>query len=87
MATPLLAFRRPATLAIPPGAPPLLAAVLLAVECASSVSELATWWQTHQGALRRLGRAELAEAVAAKDRRKLQLARQAPRWEPQHEAA
>lgn len=83
----LFTFQQPRTVALPPAASPLLASVLLAIDCAASVSELAAWWQAHQPALRRLGRPELAEAVAAKDARKLHLARQMPRWEPRHEAA
>lgn len=74
MSDPLLAFRHPAPpLEIPPGASPLLATILLSIECACSVSDLAAWWQAHQLALRRLDHAELAEAVAAKDKQKREL--------------
>lgn len=66
----LFAFPEPHRIALPEGASPLLAAILLAIECAPSVESLATWWRDHQPALRRLTPAELATAIAAKDARK-----------------
>lgn len=66
----LLAFRQPHTVALPPGASPLLAAILLAIDCARDVPALATWWREHQHALRHLTPAELAQAIAAKDEKK-----------------
>lgn len=83
MSDPLLAFRHPAPpLQIPPGASPLLASILLAIECCECVADLADWWRTHQPALRRLPRADLAEAVARKDARKLALAPPTPKATP-----
>lgn len=40
---------------------------------ADTVDDLAWWWAQHKPALRRLTAAELAIAVAAKDRRKADL--------------
>lgn len=61
--------------AIPPNAgSPLLAAILLAIGLARDTEALAMWWAVHKPALRRLEPAELAEAIAAKDRRKAALA-------------
>jgi len=65
----LFQFRQPPPLA-PPGASCLLAAILLAIDLARSAEALALWWRDHQPALRRLSTAELAVAIAAKDRAK-----------------
>lgn len=53
---------------------PALACILLALDLARSVDDLAGWWKSHQPALRILADDELAEAVAAKDRRKVEVA-------------
>lgn len=70
MTAPLLAFQRPPTWQPPADASQLLACILLAIECASDVAHLAAWWREHQHALRHLTRAELAQAIAAKDEKK-----------------
>lgn len=87
MTAPLFAFAKTSRWAPPPGASPLLAAILLAIEEAASVSILADWWRDHQPALRRLSQAELALAIAEKDARKLALAAKPVRWEPDEQAA
>ena len=53
---------------------PALACVKLAIDLAGSLEDLAAWWAEHKPALRALDAAELAEAVAHKDRRKTALA-------------
>jgi len=68
----------------PPNASPLLAAIVLAVECADSVHDLAVWWQSHQRVLRRLCPAELAVAIAGKDHRKHHLAGRMPGLRESH---
>lgn len=59
---------------MPPADPPpaslLLAVILLAIDCARSLDDLADWWQDHKPALRRLSPPELGAAVAHKDARK-----------------
>ena len=55
---------------------PALACILLAIDLARSVDDLAGWWRDHQPALRVLDAAELGRAVVAKDGRKCALARQ-----------
>lgn len=82
MHQPLFAFPQPKPIA-PPGASPLLGAILLAVECASSLADLAEWWQDHKPAIKRLPAPELAQAVAAKDLRKQTLAAVLPVWHPE----
>jgi len=69
-------FRPPPPIA-PPGASPLLGAILLAIDMASTLDDLAGWWRAHQPALVVLSPAELAIAIARKDDRKTDLAAEA----------
>jgi hypothetical protein len=55
---------------------PALACILLAIDLARSVDDLAGWWRDHQPALRVLEPGELGRAVVAKDGRKAALAHQ-----------
>ncbi len=49
----------------------LLPVLLLAIDLAPSVADLAAWWRDHQGVLRQLSTPDLAAVLAAKERRKL----------------
>jgi hypothetical protein len=64
----LLAFRQSPPLT-PPGASPLLAAMLLAIDLCSRPAQLAHWWEwpAHRDAWWRLSEAEREAAVAARD--------------------
>lgn len=64
---PLVEFRKQPPLA-PPGASPLLAAVLLAIELCTSPAQLAAWWDwpAHREARWCLSDAERALADAAR---------------------
>lgn len=68
----LLEFQAPAAL-VPPGASPLLGAILLAIDVADSVAALGRWWLEHQEAIKRLAPTERAAAMAAKDAAKARL--------------
>lgn len=48
----------------------LRATIELAIDCATSVPHLATWWQQHQHALRLLDPADLRQVIALKDHRR-----------------
>lgn len=67
MTAPLFAFRQPPPIA-PPGASPLLASVLLAIELCTSPAQLAAWWDwpAHREARWCLCDAERALADAAR---------------------
>jgi hypothetical protein len=56
----------------------LLAAILLAIDTCASLDTLATWWRTHQPALRLLPPPDLQTAVARKDQRKEELLKKSP---------
>lgn len=53
-----------------PAPPLLLAVILLAIDCARSLDDLAGWWQDHKPVLRILSPPDLAAAVAHKNARK-----------------
>lgn len=67
MTAPLLAFRAPPTLALPPGASPLLASILLAIELCQQPQQLADWWDwpAHRTARWHLSPEEAAIAAKA----------------------
>jgi hypothetical protein len=71
-AAPLLEFRRPPPF-IPPGASPLLAVVLLAIETAASIEDLHAWSSEHDDVPHLLSPAERRIAIAALHRREATL--------------
>lgn len=74
--SPLLAFRRPATVPLPPTASPLLASILLAVDLCHHPAQLDAWWDwpSHRAARWHLTPEEAATAADALQRRHAALA-------------
>lgn len=75
MTAPLLAFRQPATVAIPVDASPLLASILLAIDLCHHPTQLAAWWDwpAHRDARWHLSPEEAATAADAVQRRRAAL--------------
>lgn len=76
MTAPLLAFRQPQrSLALPAGASPLLASILLAIDLCHHPAQLAAWWDwpAHRDARWHLSPEEAAIAAEALHRRRATL--------------
>ncbi len=75
MTAPLLAFRQPVTVRIPPSASPLLASILLAVELCHRPDQLDAWWDwpSHCAARWHLTPEEQRAAAEALERRRAAL--------------
>jgi len=76
---PLLAFRQPAVVQIPPAASPLLASILLAVDLCQRPDQLDAWWDwpSHRAARWHLTPEEQQAAAEALERRRAVLDRAA----------
>jgi len=76
MSAPLLQFRQPPPLA-PPGASPLLATILLAIDMAASIEDLHAWSNEHDDVPALLAPVERRIAIAALHSREAELQRAA----------